>query len=364
MNEVEEWKDVEGYSRYKVSNLGEVLDTKYNRLVAKQLAGVPQYYYVNMTRDDGERKLPRLHRLVAIAFVEGRSDEFNVVDHIDRDKFNNVWTNLRWVDHKGNMRNKEVSLMVGDAFLLDYCNRFDNSSAAYTYIAVRMLTGKSVEQGIADYEEYLLYGLTRTKVEWEGNEVYLTDLCKDYNIPYETVRQRMFAGKPLWNALTGIPDSHFNSFELKGRNVTGHWIPHIKYLEAFLGKQLDTALSKYDVYEDIIEHDKFDYLRQTVLGATGTIRELCAHFGVSEGCVSTRMTRRGWSLEKALTTPQERIRRWNINGETKTTKDWCIHFSIAPGTFNSYRARADRTLKDALEHFGINCSDMVIIPGE
>lgn len=108
----EQWKEIEGFSRYMVSPDGEVLDTKTGKLVAKQLSGKPQYYYVNMNRDDGERKFIRLHRLVAEAYVDGRTEEFDIVDHIDRDKFNNHCTNLRWVDHSGNGRNTVNSVYV------------------------------------------------------------------------------------------------------------------------------------------------------------------------------------------------------------------------------------------------------------
>jgi len=47
-----------------------------------------------------------VHRLVADAFVCGKSDDKNEVDHIDRNKLNNHYTNLRWVSHGENSRNK------------------------------------------------------------------------------------------------------------------------------------------------------------------------------------------------------------------------------------------------------------------
>lgn len=110
--QIEIWKEIEGFSRYMVSPDGEVLDTKTGNLVAKQLTGKPQYYYVNMNRDDGKRKLVRLHRLVAEAYIDGRSEGFGVVDHIDRDKLNNHYTNLRWVNNSGNQRNTIKSVYV------------------------------------------------------------------------------------------------------------------------------------------------------------------------------------------------------------------------------------------------------------
>jgi len=40
-DQIEIWKEIEGFSRYMVSPDGEVLDTKTNKLVAKQLTGKP-----------------------------------------------------------------------------------------------------------------------------------------------------------------------------------------------------------------------------------------------------------------------------------------------------------------------------------
>lgn len=135
----EEWKTIEGFSRYKVSNRAKVWDTDKDVEVAQVLTGIPQYYYVNMTRDDGERKLVRLHRLVAEAFVEGQSEECNVVDHIDRDKFNNLPYNLRWTDRKGNLRNLDKNIYVEykgvQRLLIEVCEElYDDKLRAYSYL--------------------------------------------------------------------------------------------------------------------------------------------------------------------------------------------------------------------------------------
>ena len=168
---IEEWKEIEGFSRYKVSNIGKVWDTKNDREVSQVLAGEPQYYYVNVVRDDGERKLKRVHRFVAKAFVEGRSEQFDVVDHVDRDKFNNHYTNLRWTDRSGNFRNVDTNIFVGDECLLDYVNRYEEPQTAYSYLS-RRNREVGMEVALKEYDEFLTYGLKRKKVIWKECDGY------------------------------------------------------------------------------------------------------------------------------------------------------------------------------------------------
>jgi hypothetical protein len=54
-----------------------------------------------------------VHRVVARAFVPNpRPDIFNMVDHIDCDRLNNHYTNLRWVDAALNSANRKNSRNV------------------------------------------------------------------------------------------------------------------------------------------------------------------------------------------------------------------------------------------------------------
>lgn len=48
----------------------------------------------------------RVHRLVAEAFIPNPNN-YNEVDHIDRNSHNNMVDNLRWVTHKENCCNRE-----------------------------------------------------------------------------------------------------------------------------------------------------------------------------------------------------------------------------------------------------------------
>ena len=187
MNEVEEWRDVEGWGgKYKVSKCAKIWNTFTDVEVSQVVTGIPQYKYVNLHLPGQKTKLVRVHRLVAMAFVEGRSDEFDVVDHIDRDKFNNVWTNLRWVDHSGNGKNTVGALFVDDLHIMDYCERFVDCKQAYSYIQPKLRSGLTIEECLERYGEYLKYGLRNKKVLWKGSMTYLMDISSTYNLDYES----------------------------------------------------------------------------------------------------------------------------------------------------------------------------------
>ena len=59
------------------------------------------YLQVKLTKD-GKRKSPLVHRLVAEAFVPRNGGD--QVNHMDRDKVNNHFSNLEWCDHSHNQR--------------------------------------------------------------------------------------------------------------------------------------------------------------------------------------------------------------------------------------------------------------------
>ena len=115
---MEQWKQVKNYEGYyEVSDLGRVrrvdrmvkTGIKYNseRLckgrVLKQHLKRNGYLAVDLSKDY-QVKTISVHRLVAIAFVEGYSEGKNYVDHINCNKQDNRACNLEWVNAKENSK--------------------------------------------------------------------------------------------------------------------------------------------------------------------------------------------------------------------------------------------------------------------
>ena len=95
------WKDAKGYEGlYKISNYGEVW-SKHSQKLLKKVKDSTGYYAVTLAKNK-EYKRIRIHRLVAINFIDNPLEK-PCVNHIDENKTNNHHSNLEWVTYKENM---------------------------------------------------------------------------------------------------------------------------------------------------------------------------------------------------------------------------------------------------------------------
>ena len=96
---IEIYKDIEGYEGYyQISNLGNVKSLITNKLIACDCNNMG---YKRVTLYKPKRKRFFVHRLVAYYFCNGY-EEGLVVNHIDGNKQNNIYTNLEWCTHSEN----------------------------------------------------------------------------------------------------------------------------------------------------------------------------------------------------------------------------------------------------------------------
>ena len=91
-------------TNYSVTSDGKV----FNDITGLELKGTyktNEYHSIQLAIE-GKNKTFLVHRLVAEAFCENPNN-CNIVDHIDRNKLNNDYTNLRWVTSQENAQNRE-----------------------------------------------------------------------------------------------------------------------------------------------------------------------------------------------------------------------------------------------------------------
>lgn len=112
MGKTEQWKVIEGFDLYEVSNTGKVRSkdrTTHNRngsfikkgRILKPVDNGTGHLKVEL-KQDGRKKRAYVHRLVAIAFIPNPEEKL-FVNHIDNNPSNNNVENLEWCTHKENM---------------------------------------------------------------------------------------------------------------------------------------------------------------------------------------------------------------------------------------------------------------------
>ena len=104
VQQAEVWKQYLD-TQYEVSNLGNVRNKNTKAVLSQEDTG-NGYLCVGLQIDKGVYKKTRVHRMVAMTFLEfQRTKERNEVDHINGNKSDNSVDNLRWCTHKENMNN-------------------------------------------------------------------------------------------------------------------------------------------------------------------------------------------------------------------------------------------------------------------
>jgi len=97
----EEWKVIENYEDYSISNLGNVVSRKFQEeRILKQKIDKDGYRRVHLSKN-GTSKYFFVHRLVAQAFILNPNN-LPQINHKDEKKDNNCDKNLEWCDAKYN----------------------------------------------------------------------------------------------------------------------------------------------------------------------------------------------------------------------------------------------------------------------
>lgn len=92
----EEWRDIEGFPGYKISNCGRAMNFKKdpNGEIMHQSLDA-QFYNRIALSNNGKSKQPTVHKLVAQAFIPNPNNE-KLVLHLDGTRDNNHVSNLAW----------------------------------------------------------------------------------------------------------------------------------------------------------------------------------------------------------------------------------------------------------------------------
>ena len=110
----EEFKKIDGYDNYEISNLGNVRNIDTGKVLKTQKNRYG--YYLVSLRKVGIKQTLKIHRLVALHFIPN-PENLREIDHINQDKANNSISNLRWISRSNNNRNRPKKQNTSSKFM-------------------------------------------------------------------------------------------------------------------------------------------------------------------------------------------------------------------------------------------------------
>jgi hypothetical protein len=100
---MDSFEPLKGYEeKYSINKIGEVYSNSHKKILKPNNDG-NGYLYVVLTKNSIEKSI-KIHRLLALQFIPNPNN-YDMIDHKDRNKLNNSLTNLRWTTRSINTRN-------------------------------------------------------------------------------------------------------------------------------------------------------------------------------------------------------------------------------------------------------------------
>ena len=142
-------KEIEGYNGdYLISDNGEVISLKNNcHKTLKKRINSRGYYYVNLSKN-GKYKSVSIHRIVGKHFIDNPNN-YNILNHIDGNKLNNDYSNMKEAARLGllNIKKGSQSNLYGGKINIDIANRIreirNNENLSYSKIAKMLNISKA-----------------------------------------------------------------------------------------------------------------------------------------------------------------------------------------------------------------------------
>lgn len=342
-----DYRVVEGWDNYVVTSCGKVFKKETGVEVAQVLTGEPQYKYVNL-RQDKRHKLIRVHRLVALAFlpaVEGKA----FVDHIDRDKFNNDASNLRWATASENQRNQpRVRLLGCGSTGIEHLSKIELNFADRN-----SLLDLPIEDIKTTYMLYRKIGCTYKRLleplEISGETNTVGAWCVYLGINYKTL---MGSIKPKYIKGIWFSQEQGNYVHLYRRKTTKEltYDSHQRKLAEKYDMSIEEYLNK-DIKIVVVGGKEVKYK---------TLVDLCTTLNVNENRVRARIKKQGMSLEDALQAPLERVNKWLYDGKVYSVKELCETIGLSQRKFINNKAKYGESFTDRMGISHLNIQPYVL----
>lgn len=122
MFEQEIWKDIDNFTNYKISNLGNIYNKKLKRNM-KTFISQNGYITTNIKIKNHQYHLKN-HKIVAQMFINNPNN-YPCVNHIDGNKLNNKFDNLEWCTYSENMKHAVKNNLYKTKYGKSKINQYD-----------------------------------------------------------------------------------------------------------------------------------------------------------------------------------------------------------------------------------------------
>jgi hypothetical protein len=161
------YKKIEGYENYMVSDTGMILNIKRNKHLVNVVAG---RYMMVLLYNNNKRKSHYVHRLVADAFCKKQKGK-DYVNHKDLNRYNNSASNLEWVSSSEN----RIHFVLSDKFKpRSYTEKQKKQLKERLNKKVLCLKTNKVFKSMGDFSKYKKISLTQ--VSQKLNNIYSNNL--------------------------------------------------------------------------------------------------------------------------------------------------------------------------------------------
>lgn len=104
---MENWKTIEGFESYEVSDLGNIRN-KITNYILNPILHSTGYLVVNLCNKK-KRSMIRLHKIVATSFIENTFNN-DCINHINGTRTDNKVKNLEWVSQRENVTHSYLKI--------------------------------------------------------------------------------------------------------------------------------------------------------------------------------------------------------------------------------------------------------------
>jgi hypothetical protein len=159
-NMEEQWKEIEGFPNYIISNLGNLKNRKFNKY--KKPSNYGNGYKRILLHNKEETKALFIHRLVGFAFIPN-PDNKPYINHKDNDPSNNHVNNLEWNTQKENMQH----MLKQGRRAKDFNKGTSNGRAKLDWVKVNEIRESNLTQGklakLYSVSIYTIYSIVNNK---------------------------------------------------------------------------------------------------------------------------------------------------------------------------------------------------------